>query len=139
MSKANEKAAPGATRKAASKTNERNHTGCRCAAQLHFEGFTPPPPERAEGGVADYLFARPGWHERMRVAAALGFSDRDVREQAEHSGGAVIFGSGRGQGLCHIAHADAWEVRRCAAELRCRAFSHLNRANEVERAGGVAR
>ena len=139
MSKANKKAAPGATRKAASKTNTRNHTAPAIIGQLHFHGFAPPPPERAEGCVADYLFARPGWHERMRIAAALMVSDRDVREQAEHSGGAVIFGSGRGQGLKHISHADAWEIRACAAELRYRAKSHLCRADEVERAGGLAR
>ena len=139
MSKANKKAAPGGTRKAASKTNTRNHTAPPIIGQLHFHGFAPPPPERAEGSVADYLLANPGWHDRPNISAALSITEREVREQAEYSGGAVIFGSGRGQGLKHISHADAWEIRACAAELRFRAKSHLRRADEVERAGGLAR
>ena len=140
MSKAKQKAAPGATRKAASKTNCGNHTGCRCAAQLHFEGF-PPPPEPGEGPLEAYLRARPGWHDKMNLCAALGISDREARAQSEHSAGLVIFGSGTGQGLKHLHHADGWEARQCAAELRNRAASHLRRANEIEAAwagiGGV--
>ena len=85
--------------------------------------------------------ARPGWHDANRAAAALLITDREGRNQAEHSGGKIIFGSGRGQGWKHIKHADAWEVRQCAAELRQRAASHFRRADEVENAwresGGV--
>ena len=116
---------------------------CRCrtqAAQMIFDGF-PPPPERGEGPLSDYLEARPGWHDANRAAAALLITDREGRNQAEHSGGKIIFGSGRGQGWKHIKHADAWEVRQCAAELRQRAASHFRRADEVENAwresGGV--
>ena len=115
-------------------------TGCRCAAQLHFKGF-PPPPAPGEGPLSDYLEARSGWHDRKTPCAALSIDDREARDQSEHSGGKIIFGSGRGQGLKHIRHADAWEVRQCAAELRNRAMSHLRRAKEIESAfagiGGV--
>ncbi len=134
-SKTKQKAAPPA-RGATSKTNTADPTACRCAKQGTFAprfGF-PPPPDRAEGTVAAYLLARPGWHDRSRVAVALGLSGREVRAQAEYSAGAVIFGSGKGQGLKHSAHADAWEVRQCAAELRARAASHLRRAMEIEQA-----
>ena len=125
--------APGAAKE---KTNTAKCTACRCAKQGTFAprfGF-PPPPERGEGPLSDYLEARPGWHDANRAAAALLITDRDGRNQAEHSGGRIIFGSGRGQGWKHIKHADAWEVRQCAAELRQRADSHLTRAKEIEKA-----
>lgn len=108
------------------------------AEQLPLPGMPMPPPERAEGSVADYLFARPGWHERGRVAAALGLTEREVRAQAHYSDGAVIFGSGKGQGLKHKSHADAWETRQCAGELESRANSQMRRRGEVLRAGGLA-
>ncbi len=126
------RAAPGRTRPNGT-TNDRNNTGCRCAAQLHFDGF-PPPPLPGEGPLADYLEAIGGWLDRMDACAALSISDRDARAQSENSGGRIIFGSGRGQGLKHIRHADAWEVRRCAAELRGRGASHYRRAAEIENA-----
>lgn len=132
----NRKPLAGATGAAKERTNKQESTRCRCAAQLHFPGMEMPPPDRAEGTVAAYLLARPGWHDRSRVAVALGLSGREVRAQAEYSAGAVIFGSGKGQGLKHSTHADACEVRQCAAELRNRAMSHLRRADEVEK--GVA-
>ena len=135
MKHTNKRAAPGKARPEGT-TNAGQSTACRCEQQ-HL--FPMPPQERAEGSVADYLLARPGWHDRMNVSVALSITDREARAQAEYSGGAVIFGSRRGQGLKHIAHADAWEIRACAAELRYRALSHLRRAEEVERAGGLAR
>ena len=140
MRKTAKKAAPVQTA-AASKTNGGKSTAEKRAGQMNFDapGFLSHAPERAEGGVADYLRTRPGWHDRLTVCAALGITEREVREQAEYSGGAVIFGSGRGQGLKHSAHAAAWEIRACAAELRYRAASHLRRADEVEQAGGLAR
>lgn len=62
-------------------------------------------------------------------------TDREVRDQSEHSGGRIIFGSSRSRnGLKHIRHADAWEVRACIAELLRRAASHQRRAAEIEMA-----
>lgn len=113
------------------KTNRRNSTPCACAAQLHFAGF-PPPPERGEGPVELYLRTRPGWQDRLSVSLALSLTEREVRYQAENSGGLVIFGSGRGQGLRHSDHADTWELRACRAELIQRAQSHLRRADEIQ-------
>ena len=135
MSNAKKKAAT-SPKAATSNANAKNPTACRCAKQGTFAprfGF-PPPPERGEGPLSDYLEARPGWHDANRAAAAVLITDREGRNQAEHSGGKIIFGSGRGQGWKHIKHADAWEVRQCAAELRQRADSHLTRAKEIEKA-----
>ncbi len=132
MSKATKRAAPPA-RGATSTTNTQKPTPCRCAGQLHFNGFQPLPAP-GEGPLADWLEASPGWHDAKRASAALRISDRMGRDQAEHSGGRVIFGSGRGQGWKHIKHADAWEVRQCAAELRGRGASHFRRADEIESA-----
>ena len=141
MSNAKKRPAPCKGR--ASNANEQNNTGCRCKVQACFpelHGF-PPPPAPGEGPLSDYLEARSGWHDRKTPCAALSIDDREARDQSEHSGGKIIFGSGRGQGLKHIRHADAWEVRQCAAELRNRAASHLRRAKEIESAfagiGGV--
>ena len=139
MSNAKKRAAPSG-KSATSNANSPKHKPCACSGQLHFPGF-PPPPAPGEGPLSDYLEARPGWHDRKTPCAALAIDDREARDQSEHSGGRIIFGSGRGQGLKHIRHADAWEVRQCAAELRNRAASHLRRAVEIETAfagiGGV--
>ena len=108
---AKKRPAPGKGR--AGNANEQNNTGCRCKVQACFpelHGF-PPPPAPGEGPLSDYLEARSGWHDRKTPCAALSIDDREARDQSEHSGGKIIFGSGRGQGLKHIRHADAWEVR----------------------------
>lgn len=136
----NAKKRPAPCKGRASNANTPKHTPCACAGQLCFNGF-PPPPAPGEGPLSDYLEARAGWHDRKTPCAALSIDEREARDQSEHSGGKIIFGSGRGQGLKHIRHADAWEVRQCAAELRNRAASHLRRAVEIETAfagiGGV--
>ena len=117
----------------ASNSNTAKLTPCTCAKQGTFSpsfGFTPPP-EPSEGPVELYLRTRPGWHDRLTVAIALSLTDRQVREQSENSGGLVIFGSGRGQGLKHSDHADTWELRACMAELQSRAGSNLRRRDEI--------
>lgn len=53
-----------------SNTNKCNHTFCRCASQLHFAGF-PPPPKPGEGKLSDFLDSRSGWHEAIRAASHL--------------------------------------------------------------------
>ena len=126
------KPAPGKGR--ASTTNARHHTNPHPLPQLHFKGF-PPPPEPGEGTVEAYLRTRPGWHSRMTLCAALALTDRELRQQAEFSAGLVIFGSGRRQGYKHTIHAETWERRACAAELRQRGDSHFRRADEVDEAG----
>ncbi len=115
---------------------------CRCrtqAAQMIFDGF-PPPPEREDGPLVDYLEARPGWWGRQFLCTTLGIDERTLRLQAEHSAGRVVFSSGSG-GLCATIHADGIMVKNCAAELRGRGASHYRRAKEIETAfagiGGV--
>jgi len=140
MSKTKRKAAPpaeGATRK----TNTPNPTACRCAGQLHFHGF-PPPPDPFRGPLVEYLNARPGWCGREYLCNVLGMDERTLRLQAEHSNGAVIFSSsGSACGLKATVHADEVEVRACIAELDGRAGSHHRRARDIARAAkleGVA-
>ncbi len=130
----NRKAATGANGAAKERTNTAKPTPCPCHKQGTFPpsfGFTPPP-EPGEGPVELYLRTRPGWQDRLSVSLALSLTEREVRLQAENSGGLVIFGSGRGQGLRHSDHADTWELRSCRAELIQRAQSHLRRADEIQ-------
>ena len=134
MSKAKRKAAPPAEG-ATSKTNTPNNTACRCAKQGTFAprfGF-PPPPERGEGPLSDYLEARPGWHNAKSAAASIQITEREGRVQSALSGGKIIFGSTRMRGIKHIRHADGWEVRQCAAELRARGRALFQRADDTER------
>ena len=135
MTSTNKKGAPATA--TPSNTNERNHTFCRCASQLHFAGF-PPPPEREDGPLVDFLEARPGWWGRVHLCGCLDLDERTLRLQAEHSHGRIIFNSTVG-GLKATRHADEAEIRSCAAELRNRAASHTRRADEIEQAGGLAR
>ena len=113
----------------ATNTNDKQHTGCRCVQQTLFDL---PAPERCEGPLEAYLRARPGWHDRQNVAAALGISDRELRLQSEFSNGLIIFGSQKGRGLQHAIHADTFELRACKAELIQRARAHFRRADEIE-------
>ena len=133
MKQTNRKAASGATRNAASKTNAPHPTPCAGIRQLLIVGF-PLPPESGEGPLAEYLAAHPGWHSRAKTERVLGLTERAARDQAEHSVGRIIFGSRRGQGRKHIIHADRWEVRACIAELNRRAGAQQRRAAEIERA-----
>ena len=100
-------------------------------------GF-PPPPEREDGPLVDFLEARPGWWGRVYLCGCLDLDERTLRLQAEHSHGRIIFNSHEG-GLKATRHADEAEIRSCAAELRNRAASHTRRADEIERTGGLAR
>ncbi len=120
-----EKGRPGGTG-AASTINTPNPTACRCAGQLHFHGF-PPPPDPFRGPLVEWLEAHPGWWGREY--------ERTLRLQAEHSNGAVIFSSsGSACGLKATVHADEVEVRACIAELDGRAGSHHRRARDIARA-----
>ncbi len=105
--------------------------------QMHLTGF-PPPPEREDGPLVDFLEARPGWWGRVYLCGCLDLDERTLRLQAEHSHGRIIFNSTVG-GLKATRHADEAEIRSCAAELRNRAASHTRRADEIEQAGGLAR
>ena len=134
MNSTNKKQACPATSKPTS-TNARKHSTCARAAQLHFAGF-PPPPERDEGPLVDWLEATPGWWGRQYLCRLLGMDERTLRLQAEHSHGRVIFNSRLG-GLKATIHAEEAEIRACAAELRNRAASHTRRADEVEQTGGL--
>ena len=131
MSNAKQKAAT-SPKAATSNANKQESTRCRCAAQLHFEGF-PPPSKPGEGPLAAWLEANPGWWSRVYLCAALGMDERTLRLQAEHSAGRVVFSSGSG-GLCSTIHADEFMVKNCAAELRGRGASHYRRADEIETA-----
>lgn len=134
MSNAKKKAAT-SPKAATSNANAKNPTACRCAKQGTFAprfGF-PPPPEPGEGPLSDYLEARPGWHNAKSAAASIQITEREGRVQSALSGGKIIFGSTRMRGIKHIRHADGWEVRQCAAELRARGRALFQRADDTER------
>ena len=109
-----------------------NCTTCHCGKQATQPAlFEIPPPALVGGSLVDYLEAHPDWWGRPYLLATLGESDRGLRLQAEHSGGAVIFSSLIG-GLKATRHANPAERRACCAELRRRAYAHLRRADEIE-------
>lgn len=133
MTSTNKKGAPATA--TPSNTNARKCSTCGCSAQMILAGF-PPPPEREDGPLVDFLEARPGWWGRVYLCGCLDLDERTLRLQAEHSHGRIIFNSHIG-GLKATRHADEAEIRQCAAELRNRAASHTRRADEVERMGGL--
>ena len=135
MTSTNKKGAPATA--TPSNTNARKCSTCGCSAQMIIAGF-PPPPEREDGPLVDFLEARPGWWGRVYLCGCLDLDERTLRLQAEHSHGRIIFNSTVG-GLKATRHADETEIRSCAAELRNRAASHTRRADEIEQAGGLAR
>ena len=113
-----------------------NCTTCHCGKQAEQPAlFEIPPPATEGGGLVDYLESHAGFHRQEWLCTVLGTNRRDIRRQAEHSGGKIIFtSSGDGGGLCHSAHADPVAIRSCAAELRRRADAHLRRVVEIEQA-----
>lgn len=126
-----EKAATGANG-AAKQSTCSNHTACACGKQPQQAAlFEIPPPALVGGSLVDYLETHPDWWGRPYLLAVTGASDRGLRLQAEHSGGAVIFSSLIG-GLRHTRHAQPVERRACSAELRSRAYSQLRRADEID-------
>ena len=135
MTNTNKKGAPATA--TPSNTNARKCSTCGCFTQMIIAGF-PPPPEREDGPLVDFLEARPGWWGRVYLCGCLDLDERTLRLQAEHSHGRIIFNSHEG-GLKATRHADEAEIRSCAAELRNRAASHTRRADEIERTGGLAR
>lgn len=64
----------------------------------------PPPPADAEvSALIKYLHDNPGFHTRHQLAAALGLSERKVRQLAEHSEGYIMSAPGS-PGYCHFDH-----------------------------------
>lgn len=135
MSKTTKKAAP-VQPKATSKTNDSNHTGCRCAAQLHFEGFQPMMPQGDAGPLAEWLEAHPGWWGRQFLCMTLGLDERTLRLQSQLSDGRVIFNCTLG-GLSATAHSNEVEVLSCVAEMKGRILALATRIRETLRRAGL--
>ena len=96
MSNAKKKAAT-SPRAATSNANAKNPTACRCAGQLHFHGF-PPPPLPGEGPLADYLEAIGGWLTAWTLAPPFPFRTGRTRPIGKLRWTDYLR-SGRGQGV----------------------------------------
>lgn len=76
-----------------------------------------------------YLGAKQCWQTREQLCKALAWTDRRLRDAAEHSGGAIIFGQ---QGMRHGFHSSAAEKLACINTLRSQAAKMTARATEIE-------
>lgn len=71
------------------------------------------------------------WQTREQLVKALDWTDRRLRDAAEHSGGQIIFGQ---LGMRHIRHASSAEVSACKATLRSQAAKMMARETEIDHA-----
>jgi hypothetical protein len=71
------------------------------------------------------------WQTRKQICACLSWTDRRLRDAAEHSGGQIIFGQ---LGMRHIRHASMEEAMACKNTLLSQAAKMTNRAMEIDRA-----
>lgn len=78
-----------------------------------------------------YLGAKASWQTREQLCKALDWTDRRLRDAAEHSGGSVIFGQ---KGMRHRFHASEAEKLACINTLRSQAAKMNARATEIEHA-----
>ncbi len=79
--------------------------------------------------LRSYLGAKQCWQTREQLCKALDWTDRRLRDAAEHSGGSVIFGQ---QGMRHGFHASDAEKLACINTLRSQAAKMNARATEIE-------
>lgn len=72
------------------------------AEQCAFDFTAPPPAEVGEvERLLNHLSNNPGFHTRKELSAALGLSDRAIREIAEQNPELIVSGPGS-PGYCHI-------------------------------------
>ncbi len=81
--------------------------------------------------LRSYLGAKQCWQTRAQLCKALDWTDRRLRDAAEHSGGQIIFGQ---LGMRHIRHASSAEVSACKATLRSQAAKMMARETEIDHA-----
>lgn len=79
-----------------------------------------------------WLSAHPGFHTAKVISAALGLSDRQVRQAAEASDGLVISGPGS-PGYCHLYHCNPETISHIADTLRSQAKRMLARSIRIRR------
>lgn len=107
--------------------------------QLAFDFNRPVSP--AEIGEVErllaWLSAHPGFHTAKTISAALGISDRQIRQLAEASDGMVISGPGS-PGYCHLYHCDPQTIGHIAETLRSQARRMLSRAIRIRRRAAAA-
>lgn len=80
--------------------------------------------------VCQYLLRCGDWRTRSDVCAALTMTERAIREAGENSDGQIIFGQ---EGMKHIRHATANEVKACVNTLYGVARLQMERAKAIER------
>ena len=80
--------------------------------------------------VCQYLLRCGNWRTRSDICASLSMDERSIREAGENSDGQIIFGQ---EGMKHIRHATADEVKACVNTLYGVARCQIERAKAVER------
>ena len=81
--------------------------------------------------LTSHLLIAGRWQTREQLVRALDWTERRVRAAAEAAGGVVIFGQ---QGLKHMRHSTADEVRACCSVLFSQARANSERAVATQRA-----
>ena len=116
-----------------SNSNACKCTACHCQKQATQPAlFEMPQPAIVGGGLVDYLRQCGGVRRETFLATVLGTTTRDIRRQAQHSDGAVIFNSDRESGgLVHADNADAVQIQAFAADIQSRMDSLARRKLEV--------
>lgn len=94
------------------------------------------PPATAPVGDVErllaHLSANPGFHTAKVLAAALGLTDRQIRNLAELSDGLIVSGPGS-PGYCHLYHCDPETIGHIADTLRSQARRMLQRSIRIRK------
>lgn len=80
-----------------------------------------------------WLSARPGFHTRSEICAALNLSDRAVRDIAEQNRELIVSGPGS-PGYCHLYHCPVDQVNRYTENAISQAKKMIRGALRTRRA-----
>lgn len=96
--------------------------------QPEFDFTAPPPPEIGEvETLLAYLSNHPGFHTAKQLTAALGFTERKIRQLSEAADGLIVSGPGS-PGYCHLYHCDAETICHITATQISQARHMMRRA-----------
>lgn len=104
------------------------------AEQCAFDFTAPPPAEVGEvERLLNHLSNNPGFHTRKELSAALGLSDRAIREIAEQNPELIVSGPGS-PGYCHIYHCPDEQTGHIIEMLMSQGKKMIKRAIRTRRA-----
>ena len=99
--------------------------------------FSKPAISPAEIGEAEillnFLSNNPGFHTRKQITAAIGLSDRAIREIAEQSPELIVSGPGS-PGYCHLYHCPDEKTGHITEMLISQGRKMIRRAIRTRRA-----